>query len=222
MGIFGKSKGKQPKKTPPLIPQPPLPNPTPLTALVIENIDKPGKVTIANGFFSYGNVSIQTRNITAFSVTNTTSAKDNKKPMWPFYLQKIMLFCVGYVHASVILAPEYLFSPKDLPIPPLDAIPFLTLTVDMYHRCLIFLLTAFFLYIWLWAQKKIKSFAPQTKFFQYYFEVELLTPKRLIFKSPTKEFAEDFLKRIQVGIEHGRIKIVADFEGKKISVETVS
>jgi len=211
------------KKKPP--PVPPLPAPAtaalPVTAS-IEAIEKPTKIIIANGFFSYGNVAVQNRSIISFSVTSTSISVDNKRPQGPFLMRNIAIGFLGYLYASTALIPDMLPSPKVWPVPPLDVIPLVTISVETYHLILLGILTiAGVALLWL-ALKKIKQFVPKKTISRFFFEVELATPKRLIFACPSKEFAEELLKKIQVGIDHGRRKITADFNLKKVDVETIT
>ncbi len=212
---------KAAKKKPP--PVPPLPAP-PTAALPvmasIEVIEKPAKITIANGFFSYGNVVVQNRNIISFSMTSTSISVDNKRPAGPWLLRNMSLFLLAYLYISTAVWTD-LPSHKSLPVPPLDWIPGLTMSEPTYHLILlVVLIGACLALLWI-ALKKIKLFAPKRTISRFFFEVELSTPKRLIFACPSKEFAEDFLKKIQAGIDHGRRKITADFNSKKVDVETI-
>jgi hypothetical protein len=217
MGFLDKFKGKSAKKLPPPPPLP-LPAPAPWMATVVENIEKPSKVIIANGFFSYGSVAIQTRSIAAFSITSTSNTTDNKKSQLPHILRWVSNVVLTALFLGVVFKAEIGPFLIDFLMPPPEWVEFMG---GLYGRLMMAVVFAAAWWLRYVAFKKDKSFVAKKTTSRFFFEVQLTSPRRLSFTCPSKDFADDLLKKIQSGIEHGRIKIVADFEGKKISVETV-
>jgi hypothetical protein len=217
MGFLDKFKGKNTKKIPPP-PLPPVPAPTPWMATVVENIEKPSKIIIANGFFSYGSVAIQTRSIAAFSITSTSNTTDNKKSQLPQILRWMSNIFLTMLFLGVVFKAEITPFLIEFLMPPPEWIDFMS---GLYGRLAMAVFFAVGWWLRYFAFKKDKSFVPKKTISRFFFEVQLTSPRRLSFTCPSKEFADDLLKKIQSGLEHGRIKIVADFEGKKIIVEPV-